>query len=573
MKKNKITRLLALTLSFSMVLSMAACGQKESGKTDNDKDNQVVDEKQDSEVDEGKSQTTFTVWASSSAHDSYTEDIANNEFTLYLEEETGVHLDWTFLYGASSEDATTKFNLMLTSGDELPDIFLENPFDRNTLYEAGCDGIVIPLNDLIEEHTVNMKKYFEEHPGEYESLIAPDGNIYGLGYFTSYHHGRASNRMWIYQPWLDALGLEMPTTTEEFYDTLIAFRDKDPNGNGEKDEIPLVNMNSQGLRFLMNSFCYYDGSNLEVNDGIVKFVSNTEEYREGLRYLAKLYSEGLMPQDVFSMEDQQISALVNNEEMVVGAAGMFALSSYFTDMEAEDSSARDMEAVLPLKGPNGVQQTVYSPMYPNVNRFAITSACEDPVAAIQWVDWFFDQDNSFHSMFGEQLETNPTVEGNPDYGKGGWWKNAEGDVDCLGNPAGYGYTGATLDEYKKSNYSWAMQVAPWIMPEEVHTNLVASKSDWQNGKLYRVADEYLPYAVDKSYSNLVLFNSDEGMEAIADYKTQINSLASQWRAEFITGVKDLDADWDTYLKELEALDLEGYLEVLQSEYEYANSNK
>ena len=43
-----------------------------------------------------------------------------------------------------------------------------------------------------------------------------------------------SQKMFIYEPWLDALGLEMPTTTEEFYKVLVAFRDMDPNGNGKK---------------------------------------------------------------------------------------------------------------------------------------------------------------------------------------------------------------------------------------------------------------------------------------------------------------------------------------------------
>lgn len=571
MKKKKVTSLLALALSFAMVLPMAACG-----KNTDDQEKKDPDAKQEQqEGEETGGQTEFTVWAASLSHHMYTDDIANNEFTKFLEEETGVHLEWTFLYGADSEDASTKFNVMLAGG-ELPDIILDNPFDRNSLYEAGKDGLIIPLNDLIEEHTVNMKAFFEKYPEQYESLIAPDGNIYGLGYFTSYHHGLVSDRMWINQSWLDTLDLEMPTTTDEFYDTLIAFRDQDPNGNGEKDEVGLVSLNGQAIRFLLNAFCYYDGSQLEVDDGTVKFVSASEEYREGLRYLAKLYSEGLIPQDVFSMEDTQFSALCTAGS--VGAAGMFSFGSYFPDAAEETSKAHDMVALAPLKGPEGVQQTVYNPMYPGVNRFAITSECEDPVAAIKWVDWFFDEYNSMTMTYGEELEGDPSVEGSADYGKLGWWRAAEGELDAKGDQALVGANqNAIGEENEKDNYAWGMQISPWVMMEDISDgfSVGGGSTSWTEKAYYDAADLYLPYAtkVEQSYSNSVLFNSDEGAEAIADYKTQINTLASQWRAEFITGVKDLDADWDTYLSDLEALGLEGYLEVLQSEYEYANGSK
>ena len=53
------------------------------------------------------------------------------------------------------------------------------------------------------------------------------------------YHCSMSQKLWIYQPWLDALGLEMPTTTDEFEQVLLAFKEQDPNGNGQADEIPL----------------------------------------------------------------------------------------------------------------------------------------------------------------------------------------------------------------------------------------------------------------------------------------------------------------------------------------------
>ncbi len=74
----------------------------------------------------------------------------------------------------------------------------------------------------------------------YKDLItAPDGNIYALPQVNECYHCMYQQRMWIYKPWLDKLGLKMPTTTDEFYEVLKAFKTKDPNGNGKADEIPL----------------------------------------------------------------------------------------------------------------------------------------------------------------------------------------------------------------------------------------------------------------------------------------------------------------------------------------------
>lgn len=80
-------------------------------------------------------------------------------------------------------------------------------------------------------------------------------------------------KLWINQTWLDKLDMELPTTTEEFKEMLIRFRDEDPNGNGEKDEIPLLGSSSWGgspVKFLTNAFVHEgDGDMLMLKDGHV----------------------------------------------------------------------------------------------------------------------------------------------------------------------------------------------------------------------------------------------------------------------------------------------------------------
>ena len=78
-------------------------------------------------------------------------------------------------------------------------------------------------------------------------------------------HCFLSQKLWVYKPWLDTLGLEVPTTTEEFEAMLIAFKEQDPNGNGIADEVPFSG-SVEGLggwhnsvdQNLMNAFVFYD---------------------------------------------------------------------------------------------------------------------------------------------------------------------------------------------------------------------------------------------------------------------------------------------------------------------------
>ena len=100
--------------------------------------------------------------------------------------------------------------------------------------------------------------------------------------------------LYINQQWLDALGLEMPQTVDEYYETLMAFRDKDPNGNGEQDEIPLAPRNASTdlskLQPLMGFMS--DTNNLYLDGDTVQYAPLMEEYKQWVEFCAKLYAEG-----------------------------------------------------------------------------------------------------------------------------------------------------------------------------------------------------------------------------------------------------------------------------------------
>lgn len=156
-----------------------------------------------------------------------------------LEEDTNVHIDWT---NYSSGDFAEKRNLDIASGD-LPDAIFNAAAGDYDLLNWAESGVIIPLEDLIDEHMPNFKKILDEKPHYRDLLTAPDGHIYSLPFIEELGEGKESihtvnDMAWINVEWLDNLGLDMPETTDELMTVLEAFKNDDPNGNGEADEIP-----------------------------------------------------------------------------------------------------------------------------------------------------------------------------------------------------------------------------------------------------------------------------------------------------------------------------------------------
>ena len=251
------------------------------------------------------------------------EDFATNAFTKWYEEKTGVKVDFTVAAG-TGDDVTQALNLLLASGD-YPDVILipYGVVSTSQLAFYGQQGIFLPLNDLIEEVGVETKRIFEIYPQAETVSTAPDGNIYALPTVNECYHCSLGAKMWIYQPWLDRLGLEMPTTTEEFRAVLQAFKTQDPNGNGEADEIPLAASplvwNGNLDIFLGSAFITNPQSHLVLSDGAVDVTYTKPEFREALRYIHSLYEAGLIAPASLTQDEDGLSRMLNSEEVIVGA--------------------------------------------------------------------------------------------------------------------------------------------------------------------------------------------------------------------------------------------------------------
>ena len=286
-------KIMALFLSLALCASLlAACGEKEKEKEGNGD--------ADPGTEESGDPVKLTVWVPDSTR---IEDWNTNEMTLWLEEQANVDLDIVVL---SSDDYSTKVNMALTAGkiSDLPDIILgSSNFSSSMVYDWAKAEAVLSLTDYYNDPdlAVNINEAIERTGVDYtKHITSPDGNIYGIASYNQSYGNEYPNKLWIYKPWLDALGKDVPTTTEEFYELLKLVSETDLNGNGKNDEIGMAG-SSIGSTYggylitLMDAFAYAGDTNyLAVNDGVVSASYTTDEWKKGLEYTAKLFSEELI---------------------------------------------------------------------------------------------------------------------------------------------------------------------------------------------------------------------------------------------------------------------------------------
>lgn len=115
-------------------------------------------------------------------------------------------------------------NLAFASG-ALPDLFFGGRLSSSDEVTYGSQGLLLPLEGLIEDHAPNLRRLLAEDPALRRSITTPDGHIYALPALTAGFG--IYPKLWLNRAWLDALELEAPTTTEAFYEVLSAFKTGD----------------------------------------------------------------------------------------------------------------------------------------------------------------------------------------------------------------------------------------------------------------------------------------------------------------------------------------------------------
>ncbi|EPH90449.1 ABC transporter, solute-binding protein [Enterococcus faecalis 06-MB-DW-09] len=458
-----------------------------------------------------------------------------------LEEETNLHIDWTNY----SSDFAEKRNLDIASGD-LPDAIFNAAAGDYDLLNWAESGVIVPIEDLIEDYMPNLKKIFDENPEYRQMSTAPDGHIYSMPWIEELGEGKESihtvNGMaWINKEWLDNLGLEMPQTTDQLMTVLEAFKTQDPNGNGEADEIPFSFINNGGnedLKFLMGAFGLGDNDDHLVvdNDGQVQFTANKEGYKEAIKYFNEMNNKGLIDKEAF--EQDWNTYVAKGKEHKYGV--------YFTWDKANITGADDSYDVLPvLAGPDGTKHvTRTNGMGFSRDRFVITSANKNLELTARWIDKMYEPLQSVQNNWGTYGDE---AQANIFELKDGMLKHLPLEGTAPGELRQKTEAGgplAVLDSYYGT---------------------VTTMPDDAKWRLDLMHDTYLPYITEDNIYPRVFLEKEE-TDRLAKIETDMWDYIYRKRAEWITGGK-IDEEWEEYLAELERVGLEEWIQIKQTGYD------
>lgn len=561
--KKLIALLLALVMMFSLVLT--GCGNAAPDPTEPPKADEQAQQPAD-EKEENDEPVVLKVWVQDNTR---VADFNNNKMTTWLEEQGNFDLQITSI---PSEDFVTKVNLALTVGavEDLPDVILANTskaMPSTSILEWSETGNILPLTEYYNDAELakNINEAKERTGVDYTSqLRMADGEIYTVGFYNQSYGNEYPAKTFIYKPWLDELGMDMPKTTEDFYNILKAVSETDLNGNGKNDEIPFVGATQSAnyakyLQFLLNAFVYAGDKEdvyKHVENGVVSSVVTTEEFKEGLKYVRQLFQEGLILNESLTMIEDQYKALMNTDEHTV-----FAITYTTPSTFNNGDISSEFIAIEPLAGPEGVQYATYWQSAVE-HRMVITANCKNPEAAFKLGDLMSSEYIGITQRWGEQGKDWDYAAEAKDaqnweapyenfdlyiiaYDDNGFWRGTEPTDAC------WIQAGVAVRQYAIANGVGVP--AGSVSSYTQHVN--ESNSLYQKGG-YAPA-EFIP----------VLNYSEDEAVVVGETQSALKSYIAEYIGAVMMGTKNLEGDWDTFQAELEKIGLSDYLAAVQSAYD------
>jgi putative aldouronate transport system substrate-binding protein len=502
-------------------------------------------------------------------------DLNTNSFTLELEKKFGVDIEFeTTGYGSSEANEARQISL---AGGDLPEAYMLVPwasqFSKAELQRYADQGVIVPLTDLIDEYAPNIADALEAQPGFAELATNPDGEILGLPQWNDCFHCSYPYKFWINSQWLENLGLEMPTTPDEFVDVMTAFKTQDPNGNGIADEIPITGSAQWSIvPFIMNAFIsnsFNTGANangqpvsLGLDGDTVQMQTMQDGWREGLKFLSQMWADGLFDPASFSQGDDAMQATGNSAEGVLLGGATVIHPGLFVAFAPPNPDAREnqYDAVPPLNGAEGQIATYQLPSAPGAT-FVITKAADETEQKVimEIMDYIFTPEGHLRAEMGEEGI--------------GWRAPEEGDI-ALDQSLEPSFVDLPLDDTNEADFNgnWGpmaqvFDTEEWrnsqVQPLDIYTIEGAERRFFEATELYegKESDAIFPYW------NLWVANEDAS--ELSTLTANIESNVATATAEFITGVRDPnnDADWQAYLDGLAGLGVDRYLEIWQKAYD------
>lgn len=459
-------------------------------------------------------------------------DFTDSEFTKEYEELTNMKIEWRL---TNQSEYANKLSLALQSGN-LPDIISGINLDDETMLRYGSEGAFVELTkELIKEWAPNVYESYNNYPEAWKKTVTSNGKMYSFARLSK-DYNYAQHYMWVRTSWLKKLGISKPKTMDEFYNMLIAFRDGDPNGNGQKDEVPYATLSDSG--FIFNPWGFTTTIDVSTK-GKVTNMYNTQNMKDAVSFWAKVYKENLVDKNTINNYSGGTYAPFHTL-LSSGKVGCFFVGY----PKFDDTLLKEYEILeYPTAGNNGDFPTQAIYVTPVVNRgyTYITKSCKNVTAAIRWVDYLYTNDGYLLKQYGAE---------------GGYYKKVSDTT--------YTLTGAEAPSVPGPQ--WAVSGRMFLEGASIN-NKVSSLTDIQRANM----DSWCEATLNSNKQKLMptTWKNQSEINAEKLYTSYWNEVKNQYW-QFIQGKKNMGSDWTTLINEMKSKGVDKYIAELQKYYDRCN---
>lgn len=538
-----VKKTLAVLLATVMFVSLSAC--------------------KDKEVEETTSKATEAATASETTEEVKADPVelrihwhSNDKFTLADENGTikpvfalAAEKTNTILVNTANPVATKSAEeFQLQAAEKFPDDIYGGNGLRSSILSYANQGAFLDLTDLIDKYAPDIKAYMEAYPDRAACMKSPDGSIYMINYSPDGDVGRA---YFIRTDWLNKLNLKMPTTFDELETVLYAFRDQDPNGNGEKDEVPLFNdKKTELIRYanLWNARVYGNDNTSEriILDKDGKFYHGwtAPEFKTAMIGMAKWYKDKIIDQEAFTRKNNSARPTLWTQTNTGGMTHEWlASTAAYNANEELLKLAPDfkVEAMLPpsYDGTPGFEEHRRIVIKPD--GWAISANCKNPEAAIKFMNWFFTEEGQIAANYGIEGESYTMVNGKPVF-----------TDEVLSQ------TGVNL--YLQTKYGAQYPIGYAMMYDYERQWTLKEGQD-----AYDLYEKNID-TIRVPETPVMSFTEDE--QKIYDtYISGLNTYLDETVQGFITGTIDVESEWDNYVAKCKELGSDELVKLYQTVYD------
>lgn len=456
----------------------------------------------------------------------------DSPFHKNLQEMTGIDIEWS--YPTAGTDGTQALNTVLASM-ELPDVIFANLMTDAARHMD--EGTIIDLTPYIQEHAPNYYAWLQSNTAYDKAMKTDDGKYYGFGFFREDGGWNdAYQGPVVRKDWLDECGLEVPKTIEDWDTALRAFKDKygiAPLSFSMSTRFHPVGLagafGAYGCTGKDNNYTYFVDA-----DNKVQYGPAQKEWLNYMLYLQQWWKDGLIDQDVFTLDDTGMKTKALNGQVGMSYTSMGQMTNWMNEAKAAGNGAEWIALDSPTAA-DGSISTSFGGSGIGYVTACISGDCDEEKieTVMRLLDYAYTDEGFLFWNFGKQGES--------------WEFNADGEVEYLplvtDDPDGLN---DAVAKYGGSTWSGNCIQATRMLYLKNSPAAIEMNNVWfyqHDGKSAGAGK--LPVGI-----TMTAEESDE----LANYEASISTYVQEMAAKFITGEAG-EGDWESYTSTLETMGL------------------